>query len=252
MSASQPGTQARAQSRRHSRAHDLAHGDSLVPAWVKELGRAVLSPVVRLAQALHLTPNAITVIGLLVVAAAAIVLAAGQLLAAAIIVAAGSLLDAVDGALARASGGGTDFGAFLDSTLDRGGEAILYIGIAGFYLFHADDPAWPALVTMAALTGSFMVSYSRARAEGIRLSAAVGLAPRTERLVLIVAGIALAGLGFAPALIGAIIIIAVLSFATVIQRIWHVRRLADARNHAAPAPAPASVDESDKENSQRG
>lgn len=227
-----------------SRAHDLARGDSLVPAWVKELGRSVLSPVVRIAQALHLTPNAITVIGLLIVAIAAAVLASGQLLIAAIILAAGSLLDAVDGALARANGGGTDFGGFLDSTLDRSGEGILYIGIAGFYLFHTDEPAWPVLATLAALVGSFMVSYSRARAEGIGLTAAIGLAPRTERLVLIVAGIALAGLGFAPGLIGAIIIIAVLSLTTVTQRIWHVRRLADARHRAAPA----SVDENDKEN----
>jgi CDP-diacylglycerol--glycerol-3-phosphate 3-phosphatidyltransferase len=233
------------------RTHDLARGDSLVPAWVKELGRSVLSPVVRGAQALHLTPNAITVIGLLIVAVAAGVLASGQLLVAAVIVAAGSLLDAVDGALARANGGGTDFGGFLDSTLDRSGEGILYIGIAAFYLFHADQPAWPVLATLAALVGSFMVSYSRARAEGIGLTAAIGLAPRTERLVLIVAGIALAGLGFAPALIGAIIIITVLSLATVIQRIWHVRRLADARYRtalaSAPTAAPASVDEDDKE-----
>ncbi|HET8586799.1 MAG TPA: CDP-alcohol phosphatidyltransferase family protein [Candidatus Limnocylindria bacterium] len=231
-----------------SRTHDLARGDSLVPAWVKELGRSVLSPVVRAAQALHLTPNAITVIGLVIVAVAAVVLASGQLLIAAVIVAAGSLLDAVDGALARANGGGTDFGGFLDSTLDRSGEGILYIGIAGFYLFNADEPAWPVLATLAALVASFMVSYSRARAEGIGLTAAIGLAPRTERLVLIVAGIALAGLGVAPALIGAIIIVTALSVATVIQRIWHVRRLAAARHRASPAAAPASVDHSDKEN----
>ncbi len=233
---------------RSDRGHDLAHGDSLVPAWVKELGRGVLTPVVRLAQALHLSANAVTVLGLVIVTIAAVLLASGLLLIAAIVVAAGSLLDAVDGALARESGGGTDFGGFLDSTLDRSGEGILYAGIAGYYLFHADQPAWPVLATLAALIGSFMVSYSRARAEGIGLTAAVGLAPRTERLVLIVAGIALAGLGFATGMIGAIVIITVLSVATVIQRIWHVRRLADARQRATPA----SVQQHEKENSQRG
>lgn len=211
-----------------SRTHDLARGDSLVPSWVKEAGRSILDPIVRLALALHITPNTITVIGLLVVAAATAVLVSGQLLLAAAILTAGSALDAVDGALARATGGGTVFGSFLDSTLDRVGEAILYTGIAGYFLRFSDDPTWPVLATLVALGGSFMVSYSRARAEAIGLTAAVGLAPRTERIVLIVAGIGLAGLGFGIGLIGAIIIIAVLTVITVVQRIWHVRALAEA------------------------
>jgi CDP-diacylglycerol--glycerol-3-phosphate 3-phosphatidyltransferase len=228
------------------RQHDLARGDSLMPAWLKQLARGLLTPVVRLALALHLTANAITVLGLLIVLVAAVVLASGQLLAAAVILAAGSLLDAVDGALARATSGGTAFGGFLDSTLDRSGEGILYIGIAAYYLFHVEQPAWPVLATAAGLVGSFMVSYSRARAEGAGLTAEVGLAPRTERLVLIVAGIALAGLGFAPALIGAIILITILSVTTVIQRIWHVRRLSQ------QAAASAAKSDSSKENRQRG
>ncbi len=226
-----------------SRTHDLARGDSLMPGWVKEAGRAVLAPVVRLALALHLTPNTITVIGLLIVSVAAIVVASGQLLVGAIIVTAGSLLDAVDGALARASGGGTAFGSFLDSTLDRAGEAILFTGIAGYYLRFSDDPALPVLAILVALSGSFIVSYSRARAEGIGLAAAMGLAPRTERIVLIVAGIALAGLGFDLGLVGAIIIIAVLTVATVIQRIWHVWKLAEGR-----VAASVSAEEHSKEN----
>jgi CDP-diacylglycerol--glycerol-3-phosphate 3-phosphatidyltransferase len=80
------------------------------------------------------------------------------------------------------------------------------------------------LLALAALSGSFMVSYTRAKAEAIGLSAAVGLAPRTERLILIVAGIALTGLGVGIGLLGAIGIIAALSAATTIQRIWHVRQ----------------------------
>ena len=229
------------------RARDLARGDSLLPRWVKEAVRAVLDPVVRLAMALHVTPNAITVLGLLMVAIAALLVANGQLLLGALVVTAGSLLDAVDGALARAGGGATDFGSFLDSTLDRAGEAILYIGIAAYYLTFAEHPTWPVLATLAALGGSFMVSYSRARAEGIGLAATVGLAPRTERLVLIIAGIALAGLGYSIGLIGVIIIIAALTVATVIQRIWHVWRLAEARRRAS-----VGAEESAKENLQRG
>ncbi|MGZ8512520.1 MAG: CDP-alcohol phosphatidyltransferase family protein [Candidatus Limnocylindria bacterium] len=212
-------------------AHNLRRGDSVLPAWVKEAVRATLRPIVGLAMALHITPNTITVFGVLVTFLASGFVAAGWLLVGAAILTAGSLLDAVDGALARAQGGGTAFGSFLDSTLDRVGEAILYIGVAGWFLFTYEEPAWPVLLTLAALSGSFLVSYSRARAEGIGLSATVGLAPRTERLVLVIVGIAIAGLGFDFGLIGALAIIAVLTTATVMQRIWHVWRQSQAISH---------------------
>ena len=217
-------------------AGDLARG-SLVPAWLKEAGRAILDPVVRLALRLRLTPNTVTVIGLLLTLLAATLIASESLLLGAAILTVGSLLDAVDGALARARGGGTAFGGFLDSTLDRAGEAILYMGVAGYYLRTAADPTLPVLAAFVALSGSFMVSYSRARAEGVGFHASVGLAPRTERLVLIIGGIALAGLGFAAALIGAITIVAALTLATLIQRIWHVWRLAE-----QPRVAPVAGD----------
>ena len=226
-------------------AGDLARG-SLVPSWLKEAGRTVLDPVVRLALRLQLTPNTVTVLGLLLTLLAATLIASGSLLVGAAILTVGSLLDAVDGALARARGGGTAFGGFLDSTLDRAGEAILYMGVAGYYLRTASDPTLPVLAAFVALSGSFMVSYSRARAEGVGFHASVGLAPRTERLVLIIAGIALAGLGLGAALIGAITIIAALTVATLIQRIWHVWRLAE-----QPRIAPATG-ETAEENVPRG
>ena len=213
-------------SREH--AHDLLAGDSVLPAWVKEAGRAVLAPVVRLAMALHLTPNSITVIGLLITIGASVLVANGMLLIGAAILTAGSLLDAVDGALARAQGGGTAFGSFLDSTLDRAGEAVLYIGIGAWLLSSQPNPIWPMLALMVALAGSFLVSYSHARAQGIGLAADVGLAPRTERLVLVIAGVALAGIGFVIGLIAALVILATLTVATVIQRILHVWRLSEA------------------------
>lgn len=208
----------------HSGAHDLSRAGSLMPAWVKEAARAILNPVVRLALALHVTANTVTVLGLLIVVVAAVVIGSGGLLAGALILMGGSLLDAVDGALARATGGGTPFGGFLDSTLDRAGEAIVYLAIAAYYLRGA-APTWPVLAAFIALAGSFLVSYSRARAEGIGVSASVGLAPRTERMVLVLAGLGLAGLGVGPALIGTLWIIAFLTVATTVQRIWHVWRL---------------------------
>jgi CDP-diacylglycerol--glycerol-3-phosphate 3-phosphatidyltransferase len=212
----------------HQSTHDLARGDSLVPAWLKELGRAVLGPIVRLALRLHLSPNVITMLGFLIVLAAAAAIALGYLLVGAAILVGGSALDAVDGALARARGGGTAFGSFLDSTLDRAGEAGVYLGIAAYYLANSPNPTWPVLAAILALAGSFMVSYSRARAEGIGLTAAIGLAPRTERVVLIVAGLGLAGLGLSPALSGVLWVIAALTVATTAQRIWHVWRLTEA------------------------
>lgn len=230
----------------HDRAGaQLPRGDSILPAWVKEWARAVLAPVVRGAQALRLTPNTITVIGVAITALASLLVASGQLLAGAALLVGGSLLDAVDGALARATGGGTAFGAFLDSTLDRAGEAIVYAGVAAYFLAFSPAPALPVLAALAALTGSFLVSYSRARAEGIGVEAEVGLAPRTERLVLVIGGIAIAGLGWEPALVGALWIIAGLSLATVLQRIWHVWRLAGSGNGNGQR-----VDE--EENEQRG
>jgi CDP-diacylglycerol--glycerol-3-phosphate 3-phosphatidyltransferase len=220
----------------HPSAHDLRRGDSLVSARAKEMGRAMLAPVVRLAIRLHLTANTVTVLGFLIVAVAAILVGTGNLLAGAAVLVAGSLLDAVDGSLARATGGTTAFGSFLDSTLDRAAEALLYGGVAAYYLATASEPTWPVLLALVAMAGSFMVSYTRARAEGIGVSATIGLAPRMERLVLLVAGILLAGLGIDIGLMGAIGVIAALSVATTIQRIWHVHRLSTA------GPRPAASD----------
>ncbi|HET8763991.1 MAG TPA: CDP-alcohol phosphatidyltransferase family protein [Rhodanobacter sp.] len=216
-----------------SRAHDLRRGDSLLSTRAKEAGRAILAPVVRLAMALHLTPNAITVIGFVVVVAASVLVGTGSLLAGAVVLTAGSLLDAVDGALARATGLGSTFGSFLDSTLDRAAEAVLYGGIVAYYLNTGQPATLPVLLALVALAGSFMVSYTRARAEGIGLTASVGLAPRMERLVLIVAGIGVAGLGIGIGLIGAMAIVAILAVATTVQRIWHVHRLSSATPAAA-------------------
>ena len=210
----------------------LRRGDSVLPAWVKDGGRAILAPVVRLAIALHLTPNTITVIGLGITIVASVLVAFDWLLLGAAILTAGSLLDAVDGALARAQGSGTAFGGFLDSTLDRAGEAILFIGVGTWLIRTQTDPVLPMLALMVALAGSFLVSYTHARAQGIGLAASVGLAPRTERLVLMIAGVALAGLGVTAGLIGILLVLAILTVVTVIQRIRHVWRMSVASAHS--------------------
>ena len=203
-------------------------GGSVLPPWVKQGGRALLAPLVRLAIALNLTPNAITVIGLSITIVAATLIAFDVLLVGAVILFFGSILDAVDGGLARAQGASTPFGAFFDSTLDRSGEAILFIGIGTWLLRTQPEPLLPMLALMIAMGGSLLVSYAHARAQGIGLAAEVGLSPRTERLVLAILGVALAGFGFTAGLIGILVILAALTTITVVQRIWHVWRLSQA------------------------
>jgi CDP-diacylglycerol--glycerol-3-phosphate 3-phosphatidyltransferase len=209
-------------------AGELRRNASVVPERVKHAARAFLSPVVRLAMALRLTPNTITVIGLGITIVASVLVAGDFLLLGAALLTAGSLLDAVDGALARATGGETPFGGFLDSTLDRAGEAIVYIGIGGWLVLNLADPVLPLAALMAAMAGSFLVSYAHARAQGIGLAADVGLAPRTERLILVIVGVALAGVGATIGLIGILVALAILTVATVVQRIVHVWRLSQA------------------------
>ena len=207
----------------------LRTGDPILSERIKDGGRLLLAPVVRLAARLKITPNEVTVAGFVIVLGAAVLVADGRLLAGAAVLVAGSLLDAIDGALARATGVSNAFGNFLDSTLDRAAEAILYGGIVAYQLRAAVDPVGPVLLALAALAGSFMVSYTRAKAEGIGLTASIGLAPRMERLALIVLGIGLAGIGFDAGLIGAMALVAILATLTTIQRIWHVRRQVEAQ-----------------------
>lgn len=209
----------------HGQVSEIRRPASLLSDRAKSSGRMLLAPVVRLAQSLGLTPNAVTVIGLGITLTASILIASGQLLVGAALLTAGSLLDAVDGALARAAGAGTPFGAFLDSTLDRCGEAIVFIGIGTWLLTAQPNPSGPVIALMIALAGSFLVSYAHARAQGIGAAADVGLAPRTERLVAVIVGVVLAGIGFTPGLIGILVILAVLTVVTVVQRIRHVWRL---------------------------
>jgi CDP-diacylglycerol--glycerol-3-phosphate 3-phosphatidyltransferase len=209
-------------------------GDAILSDRLKAGGRAALAPVINVLAAMGVTANSVTVAGLVIVLVATFLIWQHALLAGAVILAFGAALDAVDGGLARAQGGGTAFGGFLDSTLDRTAEAVVYLGITAYYLEAASQPFAPVMLAGLALSGSFLVSYSRARAEAAGFAASNGLAPRTERLIIIVLGLAIAGLAYSIALPIAMGIIAVLAWVTVAQRIWNVRQQAGA---AALPPA---------------
>jgi CDP-diacylglycerol--glycerol-3-phosphate 3-phosphatidyltransferase len=131
----------------------------------------------------------------------------------------GSILDILDGALARAGGKQTPFGAFLDSTLDRVGEGLM-LGAIGL-VFMRDGKELALALAMAAIGGSFLVPYARAKAEGLGIKADVGIGSRAERVVVISVGLALAPWGVLPWAIG---VLALTAWFTVLQRILHVRR----------------------------
>jgi CDP-diacylglycerol--glycerol-3-phosphate 3-phosphatidyltransferase len=173
----------------------------------------------------RVTPNALTTSGVALCAAASVIVlfeAHDELLVywiAAAVFVAGSVLDILDGALARAGGKTTPFGAFLDSTTDRISEGFMLTAIA-WILAHHHHPAFVA-VAMAAMAGSFLVSYTRAKAESIGLRGDVGIGSRAERVVVITAGLVLAPWGVLP---WALVLLACTAWITVVQRVLHVRK----------------------------
>ena len=178
----------------------------------------------------RVTPNALTASGVTLCAIAAILVAfehRNQLLfywAGAAVFVAGSILDILDGALARAGGKSTPFGAFLDSTTDRVSEGFMLAAIA--YVFAYENKDVFVVVAVAAVAGSFLVSYTRARAEALGLKGEVGIGSRAERVVVITAGLVLAPWGVLP---WAIALLAVTAWITVCQRILSVRSQLNAR-----------------------
>ena len=172
-----------------------------------------------------ITPNILTAAGVSLCLAAAILVpfeSHGKLLffwLAAGTFVVGSLLDILDGALARVGGKTTPFGAFIDSTTDRVGEGAMLAAIALVFSRHGKD--WAVVLAVAAVVGSFLVSYTRARAEALGLRGDVGLGSRAERVVLITAGLVFAPWGGLP---WAIVALAATAWLTVVQRILHVRK----------------------------
>jgi CDP-diacylglycerol--glycerol-3-phosphate 3-phosphatidyltransferase len=203
---------------------------SFVPAALRARLRAAVVPVALGAGRLGLTPNALTVIGFLITVVAAATAAAQLWLPAAALILCGGSFDLLDGALARAQNRATRFGSFLDSTLDRAGEGVIYIGIVAGAA-TAGFTAGAVLATAAAVS-SFQVSYTRAKAESLNLHGEVGIASRAERLVLLTVGLAMTGLdGGLDAgargqlwLAAALSLIFVAASITALQRTWHVRR----------------------------
>jgi len=189
---------------------------------LKRVSRTYAETPARWLGRLGLTPNALTVIGSLLTASVGVLIAQGWFVAAGVCLWLFSATDTLDGALARATGRVTVFGAFLDSVSDRYAEAAVFFGIAWYYQATV-NPRGVAL-TYLALVGSLMVSYARARAEGVGLQAAeVGWFQRPERIVLLGVGLLLTPF-FPIALELVLAALAILTTITVLQRVRHVAR----------------------------
>lgn len=173
----------------------------------------------------RLTPNAISVTGLALNVAAAVLIFERFFFLAGVAFVIGSVMDTLDGRYSRMSGKGTPFGAFLDSTLDRIEEGIVLIAVAAYFATRHNEAAVAA--TVAAALGSLMVSYTRARAEALGVPCKVGLATRPVRVVILSAGLIFAegaSLGHFKLLAPAVYVLAGLAVFTMLQRIWYVRR----------------------------
>ena len=192
----------------------------------------------------RLTPNTISVVGLILNLVAAALITQRLFFLAGVAFIVGSVMDTLDGRYSRMSGKGTLFGAFLDSTLDRIEEGIVLAAVAGYFAANGHDFA--AAMCVVAVLGSLMVSYTRARAEALGVECKVGLATRPVRVVLLSIGLVFAkgaGIGDFELLAPAIYAIAALTTVTTIQRVWHVRNelKSPEQNDRVGAPGPPGV-----------
>jgi CDP-diacylglycerol---glycerol-3-phosphate 3-phosphatidyltransferase len=199
----------------------MSHG--VVPDRLAEGARAGIGPVARALAAVGVSANAVTIAGGVLSIAGAAFLAAGMPLPALLVLLIGTLADTLDGQIAKAAGGGTRLGAFLDSTVDRVADGALFVGAAAAGAGLGQPLLlWSSLV---ALVASFLVPYVRAKAESLGVSASVGPAPREARIVIFLIGLAAWAVFDAEAIfVAAIFALAVLSTITFVLRAAHVGR----------------------------
>ena len=172
-------------------------------------------PLTPLAKALPVSPNVITFIGMLITSSSGFVIPE-SLLWGGLIILAGGAFDLLDGIVARVNNKVSRFGALLDSTFDRIADGFIFLGISLYFFYHLDENA--LIITLLCMIASFLISYVRARAEGVKVPCNVGIIERPERLIFLAFG-CLTGI-----LYHVLIILTLLSWITVIQRIFYVKR----------------------------
>ena len=210
---------------------------NVIPQRVKDGFVRLVGPLARAFIRGGIHPNVITTLGTLVVVGAGFAFAVGRIHLGGGLLLASGLFDILDGQVARQGGKATTFGAFYDSTLDRVGESAVFAGLALYFMRGGVPEVQQTLavtVALVALAASLLVSYTRARAEGLGLECKVGIAARAERILLLGAPALLFGPGPHGALLyWIVVVLALATVVTVVQRVVHVARIAG----AAPRPA---------------
>lgn len=189
----------------------------MLDAIARRVARVFLEPMARFIGWTGVSPNLITMVGFILMIGVAVVLATGHLFLGGILIMAVALFDALDGTLARLMGRTSRFGAFLDSTLDRFSEAVTFLGL--FIYFVGQNQNLELILIYATVVGSLMVSYARARAEGIGVRLKEGLFTRFERVTLLVIGL------LVSQLTATLWLLAIFTNLTAIQRMYLVWRI---------------------------
>jgi len=216
----------------------------LVPPGMERWFFGVVEPLIDALVRRDIRPNTLTTVGVGFVLASAVAFGFGGVRLGGLLLLLSGVVDTLDGAVARATSRASRFGAFYDSTLDRVGDGATFMGI-GAFLLTADDVAFrvPAvLMCMVAILSSLVVSYARARAEGLGLECKVGIAQRAERIL---------GLGFTSLIVGAgpralvleaiVAVLTIMSLITVVQRFVYVYQITRTTDTTGRAGAPAEV-----------
>ena len=194
--------------------------------WARNFFRPLVEAVARFFQRLGLTPNQLTLIGLVLQAVVALILATGHLQLGAVLLILASIFDSFDGTLARLTGQVSRFGAFFDATIDRYAEALVLGGVLVYVV--QQGTAMDVYLVYAAIVGSLLVSYTRAKAESLGIGCTVGILTRAERIALLVIGLFLSDwhpISMLPdTLTLTLALLAVFSNITALQRVWEVRK----------------------------
>ncbi|WP_022855860.1 CDP-alcohol phosphatidyltransferase family protein [Thermodesulfobacterium thermophilum] len=180
----------------------------------RNLAQPILLPLVKVLSGLNVHPNAITILCFLGFVLSSFFIAYGEFVVAGILLLLFAPLDALDGALARFTNKVSPFGAFLDSTLDRYGEIFIFLGFC--YYFIAYNQPYQALLSFLGITGSLMVSYARARAEGVGFECKIGMFTRFERITFLIIALIF------DLITLFLVVISVFTHLTAIQRILYV------------------------------
>jgi CDP-diacylglycerol--glycerol-3-phosphate 3-phosphatidyltransferase len=217
---------------------------TFIPRWVQKPFDALLTPLAQSLGKRGVTPNVITTVGTLVLVASGVAFAAASVKLGGFLLLLSGACDVLDGKVARGNGLVTTFGAFYDSTLDRIGEAVLFLGIAWYFVAGGVSASLAPLAmaaTFVAAGAGLIVSYARARAEGLGLECKVGIAQRAERIIGLGAPTLFFGAGRNGYLLLTLVtVLALLAAITVMQRIVYVYRITRARSAGPPSrPAPA-------------